>query len=464
MSEKETEGIRAGTMGELMEDYAIKPVPARFRSTLEAQFSHLSIPMCLYYLAIGSVGIALAGLKGAIICWVVSFAIITAMSTFWVRVHWRIGYSFEVTSRLFGWGHKGSILPSAASTLLLWSFYVMEIYWIAAAWLWLWPDLSRWGLYLALSVFFVLMTLFGHKMIAWWNYGAVPLGIGAYIYMLIHFFSMPEVSLSAVIAACSQPMLPPEAGGLGGAMNFALMAGALVGICSISNYGRFAKSLKGATWMGPVQSGLCQIVFPILGALTVVPLIIVLTPIVGADMAGQMAFETSVPFVVAMGTFGAIMVFMFQSHIQFTNIYLPSIAMSNIYNAITGKSSPRWVWVIVTTACSLGLLAGGLFGIMVEWSGWCGLFLMVVAQICLADYLYRKRSGYNYTEIDFKKIIAVNPLAIITFVVTCAISIPLWKAGIFFFGPIIPGAIIAFGIYWGLTALTKAKYLKPAEA
>jgi len=313
-----------------------------------------------------------------------------------------------------------------------------------------------WFIYIPLAIVIALLVLFGHKVIGWWSYAAIPIGLGGIAYLLFHWYVTEGMSVADTFAFAAKPIIP---GGFAGALGFATMAVGLVIGPTFGNYGRFCKTPLQAAWLGPTYLIVGHIIVPLLGVLTLFPLIITLTGIVGKEAAGPMAFETSVPFVVAFGALGAIIVLAWQLNVQYVNVHLPSLSFAAIYQAITRKSSPRWVWVIVCSIIPMIMLGAGLFGIMVEWATWTGAALLGTVVIFPADYLWRRWHGYP-VEFAWKEVRGVNPVAIVTYFVGFAIGIALWKTGV---APVpsIIGPAATFLLYWAGCAITGGKYQKP---
>jgi len=338
---------------------------------------------------------------------------------------------------------------------------VMEMHWLGAAFHYVWP-VDIWVLYGIFFVIIIGLTLFGHKVIGWWGYVAIPLGLGAIIYLIVRAYVFEGFSVGDTLAFASQPIIP---GGFAGALAFAMGATGLVIGPTFGNYGRFCKTPRQAGWLGPTYLLVGHILIPMLGVLTLFPMIIILTPMVGEAEAGMMAFETSVPFVVAFGAIGAIIVLAWQLNVQYVNVHLPSLSFAAIYQGVTKKSLPRWVWVIVASIIPMLMLWGGLFGIMIEWFSWTAPLLLGAVVIFPADYLWRKWHGYPL-EFAWKEVRNVNPVAVVTFIIGYAIGIALWKAllpmGVSWAGLLAwVGPVIIMPLYWAGCAITGGKYQKP---
>jgi len=407
---------------EMMEDYAVSVPPEEYRNTPEVYFTVNGISVCLYYFAIGTIGVAMAGLWMGILASLIAGIIIAGLGWWMASFQWGSGYTYELQSRFFGWGHYGSIIPALVVALLLWSFYVMEQHWLGIAIHKVW-HVNIWYIYILLAAVIFVLVLFGHKLIGWWSYAAIPIGLGGVIYLLLKFYLVQGFTVADTLAFASHPIIP---GGFAGALGFDTMAVGLVIGPVFGNYGRFCKTRRQATWLGPTFLIIGHIIIPLLGTLTIFPLIKTLTAMVGPEKAGRMAFETSVPFVVAFGWLGVIIVLAWQLNVQYVNVHLPSLSFSAIYQAITKKVIPRWVWVLVCSIIPMLMLWGGLFDIMVGWATWTGAALLSTVVIFPADYLWRKWHGYPI-EFTWKEVRTVNPVAIVAFFVGYAIGIVLWK-------------------------------------
>jgi len=121
-----------GSSEETMEDYALRSVPDHFRNTKAANMAMFGIPMCMYYLAVGSLSVALAGFWMGLLATLLAYVVFCVFSITFGYVSWKGGYSFDMISR-FSWGKTGSFLPSLLGTYLLMSFWAMETYWLATA-------------------------------------------------------------------------------------------------------------------------------------------------------------------------------------------------------------------------------------------------------------------------------------------------------------------------------------------
>lgn len=444
-----------GRLWEMMEDYSVGVPPEEYKSTPEVYTTVNGISICLYYFAIGTIGIAMAGFWLGLLATLIAGVIIASFGAWMAHFQWRSGYTFEFQSRFFGWGHWGSIIPALACVLLLWSFYVMEMYWLGAAFHLIWP-VNIWILYIIFFVIIIVLTLFGHKVIGWWGYAAIPIGLGAIIYIIIQYYVVQGFSVADTYAFAREPIIP---GGFPGALAFSMGAVGLVIGPTFGNYGRFCKTPAQAAWLGPTYLVIGHILIPLLGFLCLFPLIISLSPIVGEAEAGMMAFQTSVPFVIVFGALGAIIVLAWQLNVQYVNVHLPSLSFAAIYQSITRKTLPRWVWVIVASIIPMILLAVGLFDIMIEWFGWTGSALMGAIVIFPADYLWRKWHGYPI-EFAWKEVRNVNPVALVTYFVGYGIGIALWKTGV---APVAPLTVpvLVFLLYLAGCWITGGKYQKP---
>ena len=448
------EGKRS--MEEIMEDYALKRAPDYIRSTVAAQFGMFGIPMCMYYLAVGSLSVAFAGLWMGILATLIAYGVFVLFATVLGFVSWKGGYSYDMISR-FSWGQTGSFLPSILATYLLMSFWAMETHWMAVAFQKMWPVGNLWWFYLMLFPLFIVVPIFGHRALAFWNYGAVPLGIVATIYVLYHFYVIEDFSASQTIQMSAKGIIP---GGFGAALDWSLAA---VGLWAVTagNFGRFVKSRGWALGTGIFQGAFAHVVFPIAGIFLVWPMVAALTPEIGAEAAGQTAFLPSIPFVMAMGWAGVLIVVTYQLNIQYINAYLPSVNLANFFSVLLKWEPGRKWWVVIVNIAGLVLLALGIVSWIMVWSWTAGLTLGTVCIITIADIFYRwyKKIPTEYDVIPTAMRLW-NPAAFLVFAIALVVGIldKLWWK--LLPSPSILAYPVAFVLYWIISAVGQGKHQK----
>ncbi len=436
---------------ELMEDYALEPVPRRYANTVLAYLAMAGIPQSMYYLAVGSVPVAMAGFWGGVTAFVGAGILMALMALVFGTLSYRTGYSYDMISRLYGWGHKGSFIPSLVCAIGLLAFWVMEAYWMAKSLEALWP-IPLWVYYVPLTILFILVPLFGHKMMGWFGTVTFPVGVLATIGGIIYFYTAGGFSFPQLWEMISKPMMP---GGFGGALDWSLLAIGLWGV-TLGNFGRFCSSERSAKAAGPIMALLAHGFFPAMGILIVFPMVARLTPVIGAEAAGMAAFDASVPFTMALGIIGAVVVLTYQTSVQYINVYLPSVNLSNIFAGLFGILTRRVWWVLAINIIGFVLLLGGAIDQALAFSSYGALGIGVVVIISIADWVYSSLAGLR-REYDSQRISQWNPLAIITFIVSCAVAIGLWKAGVVVSASIV-GYPLSFVLYLVLSFATGGAY------
>jgi len=444
------------TANEVMEDYALRKVPDQYRSTKASMFAMFGIPMCMYYLAVGSFSVALAGFWMGILATLLAYGVFIVFTSTFGYVSWKGGYSFDMISR-FSWGETGSFLPSLLGTYLLMSFWAMETYWMAVALQTVWPGIHIWIYYIILFPLFVLIPLYGHRAMAKFNYVAIPLGVLATIYVLIYFYYIKGFDMAGIIEMARKPMIP---GGFGAAIDWSLAAVGLWALVA-GDFGRFIqREHKGwALGFGPFQGALSHIFFPIAGIFIVFPMIAILTPKIGAQQAGMAAISASVPFVMAMGLFGALVVITYQLNIQFMNAYLPSVNMANFFSVVFKVEPGRKWWVVLVNLVGLGLLALGIIQWITHWAWVAGLTLGTACVISISDMAYRsyRKINADYDELP-KNMRKINPMAFLVFAIAVAVGVidKLWWH--LSPSPSLIAYPLAFVLYWIISAAGNGKY------
>ncbi len=444
------------SMEEIMEDYALKRSPSFIRSSLASHFAMFGIPMCMYYLAVGSLSVALAGLWLGILATLIAYGVFIIFASVFGYFSWKGGYSYDMIAR-FSWGQTGSFVPSLLSMYLLMSFWAMETHWMSVAMQKVWPIGNLWWFYFMLFPLFVVVPIFGHRALAYWNYIAVPLGIIATLYVLYYYYVIGDFTVSKALSMSSKPIIP---GGFGAALDWSLAA---VGLWAVTagNFGRFCNSKGWAIGIGPFQGLFAHVVFPIMGIFLVWPMIAALTPKIGAQAAGQTAFLPSIPFVIAMGWLGVIIVLTYQLNVQYINAYLPSVNMANFFAVVFKWEPGRKVWVVIANIIGLALLAFGIIEWILHWAWTATLTLGTACVISLADICYRwhKKIPTEYDVIP-PNMRLWNPMAFLVFAISLVVGIldKLWWK--LFPSPSIIAYPLAFVLYWIISAKGEGKYQK----
>ncbi len=440
-------------MGEIIEDYALKPVPDYLRSNWLMYFAITGIFMSLYYVAVGPVVFAMAGWPAGWVVLALAFVINTIVISSFVYIGWKYGLAFDMSIRLLGWGHRGSFFPSLSALMIYLIFFFMQAYWLAMVFNHVWPAIPLGGYYVILAVLVYVLALWGARFIGYFNYVAVPLGIIASIYVLISFYVLGDFTISGVIAQIREPMLP---GGFGGGFDFAVMAvggGALSGV-----WGRFMKNRAGALGSGLFGSVLGYVLFPVMGIFMVFPVIAILAPIIGGEAAGMALFGPGLPFAVALGGLGAFIVLLYQLNLEMVTALQPSISLSNFFAAVFKWLPGRWVSMLFVVVIGTALLFVGAMETVMIWMSYAALGIGVVCFICLADFVYRLNFHHS-TDWVREKIRNWNPIAFIVVVVTYGVSVALWKTGVIM-SPSFVGFPLAFVLYYVLSLATKGRYQK----
>jgi purine-cytosine permease-like protein len=441
---------------DVMEEFALKRVPDHYRSTKASLSAMFGVPMCMYYLAVGSLSVALAGFWMGLLATLLAYGVFIIFTSTFGYVSWKGGYSFDMITR-FSWGKMGSFLPSLLGTYLLMSFWAMETYWIAVALQTVWPGIHIWVFYIILFPVFVLIPLYGYRAMAKFNYIAIPVGVLATIYAFIYFYGIREFEVTGIVEMTRKPMIP---GGFGVALDWSLAAVGLWALVA-GDFGRFIqREHKGwARGFGPLMGGLCHILFPIAGIFIVFPMIAELTPKIGAQQAGMAAISASVPFVIAMGLLGALVVVTYQLHVQFINVYLPSVNLANFFSVIFKIEPGRKWWVVLVNLAGLGLLAIGIINWITQWAWVAGLTLGTACIISISDMAYR---SYRKMKTDYDELPAnmreVNPIAFVVFVIAVAVGVMdklWWHVSP---SPSVIAYPLAFVLYWIISVAAGGKY------
>lgn len=436
---------------EIMEDYALQPAPDFMRNSWASHFAMLGIPLCMYYLAIGSLGTAFAGFWPMMASTLIAWGIFIIFTEVFGLYSWREGYSFDMLLRVLGWGRLGSFIPSLIAVWLFLCFWAMETHWMAVAIQKAYNINILWY-YAILFPLFVFIPLLGHRAIAFWNYIANPVAVLATIYVLIRFYVIEGDSIAQTLAFASKPAIP---GGFGASLDWSLFALGLWA-STAGNFGRFCKTRFAAAAIGPGQGFLAHVLVPFVGVLLVFPIITRLTPVIGQQAAFQTAYLPSVPYVMVAGWVGVLIVLTWQLHVQYINAYLPSVSLANFFAAVFKWAPGRKWWVFLVNVLGLILLLAGKLEGIVASSSYAAAALGSVVTVSVADYAFRSWRGLPL-KYDEALIYSYNPISIITFVISFVLGIVGWKLHW------VPSASVitlpvSFVLYLALSYATNARF------
>ncbi len=367
----------------------------------------------------------------------IMFALSVFLTFFVGRVAFREGLPSNVTSRMYGFGTKGSALDS-----LIWMFLLIGTLAIGTLqlgnailfYLNITDPLTKYFVYFLISVVWVLMSLFGMKFVARFNI----------VFVILLFIALGVVSIQVgsngqLGEALTHGVMVPNTSELEGfsyAVNYSIMTSGLTALFS-SDFTRFVRREKD------------------LGAIAIVgSLFAVLTYIFGAILAfygfdssyqyflGQGMDPTTaaraaitnpgITFVLSLGMVGLVIICLSQLKVETSNSISSANAMSNFFDSLFNIRLKWPVAVILVNIVGAVFIYGNIldkvntfmsFGSILTMS-WC--FLMVTDYYIVRGKMHIGTRGI----VSLKYIEAVNWRGVATIIGVSAVSMYMYTAGI----------------------------------
>ncbi|MGB3374887.1 MAG: hypothetical protein WBA87_07090 [Microbacterium sp.] len=424
------------------EDHSLQSVPsAERRSGWSLALSPVSVATALVIFAIGGFAVMLAGfavgLTAGIVVAVLAFALGKALGT----IAFRTGVSSTVTSRLFGFGRRGSVLGSAIFAFMILGFLAMEsalLYEGTVLMLGLSDDwATRITLYGLLTVAWIALAIFGLKL------ALRASGVMTIITLLVTVWLIIEIYVnqgSDPAAFFASEGVVPGTGWDKFQAAFAVI-GATAGTISLvtMDFARYARSNRDVTILALAGPFVQNIVMVILGGLiTVGALPIVadylsardsgLIPEAAAGAASAYVMQnTGAFFVIFAGWIGFITIYAAQAKAQAINAYSGSLSLVNIVDALTGKRPGRPVMVIAGNLIALGMIAAGILDNFASYLAYLGTLTLSMCAVMIADFFIVRRGRYIPSE---HRVENWNWAGLVTMAISATTGIVLMATGI----------------------------------
>ncbi|MCI8468647.1 MAG: cytosine/purine permease NCS1 family protein [Eggerthellaceae bacterium] len=399
------------------------------------------------------------GLGAALIMFVLSIVLTNLVG----RIAYREGLPSNVTSRLYVFGTKGSALDS-----IIWIFLLVGVLAIGTVQLgnailyylgWTDPVL-RDALFVGISLCWILISLFGMKIIARFNL----------VFVALLFVALLFVAGSIAVAgdlgdAFTHGPLMPGVSPMEGffyAVNYSIMTSGLMALFS-SDFTRFARKESDVTVISVVGSVFAVLTY-VFGALLAYYGFDVSFDYflgLGYDAAGAANAAITNPgitFVLSLGLAGLIIICLSQLKVEASNSISSSNAISNLFDSLFGIQLPWPVAVVAVNVIGLAFIFGNIldqvnafmsFGSILTMS-WC--FLLITDYYIVRGKLHIGSQGI----VSLKYIEAVNWRGLITITVSTAVSTVLYANGVLPV-PCALAAPLTIAIYVSLSLIMRKK-------
>lgn len=436
------------------EDNALQRVPDNEReSGWKLALSPISVATALVLFAIGGFSIMLAGFNIGIISGVIVAILGVFLGKALGTIGFRTGVSSTVTSRLFGFGQKGSVLGSAVFAFMILGFLALESALLYEGTLVMFSledtIVTKIVIYGILTFAWILLAIFGLQLALRASAVMTMITILVTIWLIIQIYVIQGTN---PLDFFTYEGMVPGGGWTKFQAAFGVM-GATAGTIALvtMDFSRYARSNKDVTILASAGPIVQNIIMTILGGMVtvgalphVVDYLLARNSGMSPEEAGAMAGgyvmgNTGAFFVIFAGWIGFITIYAAQAKAQAINAYSGSLSLVNIVDALTGLRPGRPVMVVVGNVIALLMIAGGILGKFTEWLAYLGAMTLSMAAVMIVDYYIVRRGQYdaNNTRVE-----NWNWAGLISMVVAAVVGILLMVTGVFAIGFIVSPIVV----------------------
>ncbi len=377
-------------------------------------------------------GCQLGGLAVAI-----TFTLSFLLTYFVGKICFREGLPNNVVSRFYIFGKKGSAAGS-----VIWIFVLVGVLAVGTVQLgnailfafgWT-EEWIRWVLFIGISCIWVVMALFGTKIIARMNaifVIALFCVMGYVIYLMAADGQLVDAATHGILIPGVEPLE-----GFAYSVNYAIMTSGLLALFA-ADFTRYARKERDIVPISLVGS-LFAIITYICGALITyygfTRSVEYFTQMgyEGAGAANMAVTNPGVSLVLAAGGIGLAIICLSQTKVETSNSIGGANAVSNLIHSLTGKSVSWVAAVIIANAIGLAFILGGIleqinafmsYGSILTTS-WC--FLLITDYYIVRGKMNIGQRGIDMSNQEY----AVNWRGVSTLIVVTVIGSVLYVTGI----------------------------------
>ncbi|WP_340538841.1 purine-cytosine permease family protein [Nocardioides sp. GXZ039] len=395
----------------VIEDNALQSVPSEQRQSGWKLFANTAgVGSTLVVLGVGAAVTFTAGTK-----WGLVVALIAAV--FGSTIGWGVGRvcqvagtSSTVTSRFFGLGSRGSAVASLVFAFMILGFLALEnaLLYYGTIFMFGWEPTTanKIGIYAVLTIAWIVLTTFGLGLVQ--KVSLLLTVLCGILFVVVTFVALDK---SAVTLGDIWAYSPPDVGFTEITAALSIIAGiagalALVG-ADFSRYARTSSDVKilavgGAIVVNIVVVAIGTIVFQA-GNLVVAEHLAdpanadQAASQAGATIADKIAFMSSANpgayFIVLSGFLGFLVMYAAQAKAQVLNTYSGSLALSNLSDALTGRSPGRLVMVVLGNVIALLAIWGDILDRINSFLGLLGILTTALCALMIADFFVVRRGS-----------------------------------------------------------------------
>lgn len=428
------------------EDHALTAVPAsERRSGWAFRMNGVGLVTTLLQISIGGMVTLIAGVGWGLIAGAV-------VALFGGTLGWLVGHvayvsgtSSTVTTRFYGLGVRGSAIASLIFAFMILGFLALEnaILYYGTLFMLGW-DASIGNaimIYGAFTVAWILLAMFGMSIVQRTSVILLPAFLVLVVVVAGLAVAASDVSLGEALSR--GPVVP---GFDGGWQRFtavlALMAGSAGALALVdADFARYARSTKDIGILAYAGAIMMDIVLVALGSVVlgaggpVVAEYLSNNPEVagsqdGGTIADKVAWmatnNAGAYFIVLAGLVGFALMYAAQVKSQVINTYSGSLALSNLFDALFGRSAGRFVMVVLGNIIGLLMVAGDILGLIHSYLGALGITTTAVAGVIIADFFIVRRAR----AVTGGQVESVNWAGVSSVVISVAVGLWLTSQGV----------------------------------
>lgn len=353
------------------------------------------------------------------------------------KICYREGLPNNVVSRYYIFGKKGSVAGS-----LIWIFVLVGVLAVgtvqlgnAVLFAFGWEsEVARWALFVGISCVWVLMALFGTKVIARMNavfVVALFCVMGYVIYLMAADGQLVDAATHGVLIPGVEPLE-----GFSYSVNYAIMTSGLMALFA-ADFTRFARKERDLLPIS-LTGSLFAILTYVCGALIVFygfhqSVDYFLAQGMAPDLAANAAVTNpGISLVLASGGIGLAIICLSQMKVETSNSIGGANAVSNLVNSLTGKTVPWAVAVILANAIGLVFIMCNILDQINAFMSYGSILTTSWCILLITDYyLVRGKMGIGSREIRIDgKEEPVNWRGVSTLAIVTVVASVLYATGV----------------------------------
>ncbi|MEW9515464.1 purine-cytosine permease family protein [Streptomyces tubercidicus] len=394
-----------------MEDHALTAVPdSERRSGWGLMTNTAGIASTLIQLAIGGGVTLIAGVGYGILAGVLVACFGGVLGWLVGHVAYKSGTSSTVTARFYGLGLRGSAIASLIFAFMILGFLALEnaLLYYGTLFMFGWSPTTANAIviYGVLTLAWIALTAFGLKVVQRTSMILLVAFVVLTVVMAGLALSKSGTSLSQLMSA--GPVVPGYDGqGERFTAVLSILAGSAGALALVdADFARYARSGRDVGILAVGGAIMIDIVVVVLGTVIihagagVVGDYLASHPDTaatqeGGGIADKVAWmvnnNSGAFFVVLAGFFGFLLMYVAQAKAQVLNAYSGSLALSNLFNSLTGRNVGRVAMVVVGNVIGLVMIVGDILGLINSYLGILGVTTTALAGVIIADFFIVRR-------------------------------------------------------------------------